>query len=333
MVDTVRLDELFEVKRGHEAVAGKFADGPIAFVGSSGVNNGVTKRVSLANQKIIPFDPGQITVAMSGSVLATFVQMEPFICGGRMSVLSPRKRMTHEELLYYSAAISMNKVRYGYGRKADRTFASLQLPATPPDWVHDYSVDTILGEFDKAMVERDNDAGTADQNIDTSDWVEFRIGDLFDIKRGNVKDIKGLASGDVPVVSAKETNNGVAERADVVPQFGRNTLSVAMTGSVGYFAVQPEPWSGTGNTAGLKLKEHYGRSATVLCLLAIATLARQEGVRFNYGRIFSMGRLEGVTIRLPAVLNENDDAVPDWDRLDKKMQELAFSRYVATDSP
>lgn len=333
MVDTVRLDELFEVKRGRSLNLEGLKSGDVSYVSSGSINNGVIGQVNLP-VGFNSISPGIITVARSGSVGFAAYHDVPVFVNENAFYLTPKKEYEPEDLLYYVMVLRNNSKRFGYGRPITAPkLSALQLPATTPDWVNDYSVDTILGDFDKAMVERESDAGTTDQSVDTSDWIEFRIGDLFDIKRGNVKGTKGLVSGDVPVVSAREADNGVAERADVVPQFEGNTLSVAMTGSVGYFAVQSEPWSGTGNTAGLKLKEHYGGSATVLCLLAIATLARQEGVRFNYGRIFSMGRLEGVTIRLPAVLNENDDTVPDWDRLDKKMQELAFSRYVATDSP
>lgn len=331
MVDTVRLDELFEVKRGRSLNFEGLESGDVSYVSSGSVSNGVIGQVNLPDG-FNSISPGVITVARSGSVGFAAYHDVPIFVNENAFYLTPKKEYVPEDLLYYAMALRDNSKRFGYGRPITAPkLSALQLPATPPDWVHDYRVDTILGEFDKAMVERENDADTAEQAIDTSDWVEFRIGDLFDIKRGNVKGIKGLASGDVPVVSAKETNNGVAQRADVVPQFDAGTISVSVNGAVGYATVQQKPWSGTGDVMALLL--HGDHEPTVLAKLAVCTLIREEGQRFGYARKLNQGRLENMTVRLPVMLNESGDVMPDWDRLDEKMQELAFSRYVATDSP
>ena len=338
MVDTVRLDELFEIGKG--VAPSRFAsveDEP--FEGSVALLRPASSQMSTLVGWVDPgehsyYESGVIHFSANGdgSHTFTYVSIFDFIPTNNALALIPKTNMSLNEKLFYAMSITANRPRFSYGRiPQGERLASLQLPASPPDWVHDYRVDTILGEFDKAMVERENDADTADQNIDTSEWVGFRIGDLFDIKRGNVKGIKGLASGDVPVVSAKETNNGVAQRADVVPQFDAGTISVSVNGAVGYATVQQKPWSGTGDVMALLL--HGEHEPTVLAKLAVCTLIREEGQRFGYARKLNQERLENMMVRLPAVLDESGDVTPDWDRLDEKMQELAFSRYVATDSP
>lgn len=338
MVDTVRLDELFDIGKGvapskFDSVKSESFEGSVALLRPAyRQGNTLIGYVDPGGYEVYPEETLFVSTNGEGSHSYAYVAEQPFLCNNDVSPLVARSPMTLNEKLFYAMAITANRPRFGYARKPKgERLASLQLPATPPDWVHDYSVDAILGEFDKAMVERENDAGSADQKIDTSDWVEFRIGDLFDIKRGNVKGIKGLTFGDVPVVSARETDNGVAQLASVTPQFDAGTISVSVNGAVGYATVQQKPWSGTGDVMALLL---YGEhEPTVLAKLAVCTLIREEGQRFGYARKLNQERLENMTVRLPAVLDESGDVTPDWDRLDEKMQELAFSRYVATDSP
>lgn len=328
MVDTVRLDELFEVKRGRSLNFEGLMSGDVSYVSSGSISNGVIGQVNLP-VGFNSISPGVITVARSGSVGFAAYHDVPIFVNENAFYLTPKKEYEPEDLLYYVMVLRNNSKRFVYGRPITAPkLSALQLPAIPPDWVHDYSVDTILGEFDKAMVECKSDVDAVDQKIDTSDWVEFRIDDLFEIKRGDVKGIKGLVQGDVPVVSARETDNGVAQFASITPQFDAGTISVSINGAVGYATVQQNPWSGTRDVMALLLRGEC--EPTVLAKLAVCMLIREEGQRFGYARKLNQGRLENMTVCLPAVFDESGDVTPDWERLDAKMRELAFSQYVVT---
>ena len=186
----------------------------------------------------------------------------------------------------------------------------------------------LLGEFDKATVERKSDVDVVDQKIDTSDWVGFRIGHLFDIKRGTGYALTNLPEGNTPLISARESDNSIAIHADVPAKFEANTITVTTDGAVGYATVQDKPFDIASNARALIFKGEH--EPTVLAKFAVCTLIREEGQRFGYARKLNQERLENMTVRLPAVLDESGDVTPDWDRLDVKMRELAFSQYVVT---
>lgn len=65
--------------------------------------------------------------------------------------------------------------------------------------------------------------------IDTTYWKEFRVGMFFDFKRGKVKKLQSLQKGDVPVIAAARSNQGVAGCYDVEPLY-KEQLTISCNG-------------------------------------------------------------------------------------------------------
>jgi len=135
----IRLQEIFEPVYGVNLELNRLtldANG-INFVSRSGKNNGVSARVRRV-PGIEPISAGMLTVAGGGSVLETFVQLEPFYSGRDLYYLQPKANLTLPEKLYYCACIRANKYRYNYGRQANRTLKDLPIPDIDeiPEWVH-----------------------------------------------------------------------------------------------------------------------------------------------------------------------------------------------------
>ena len=74
------------------------------------------------------FPKGCITVAVSGSVMESFVQTEEFVTGYHIMVLTSLYDMSDELKLFYCHCLRMNKFKYSYGRQANITLPSLQVP-------------------------------------------------------------------------------------------------------------------------------------------------------------------------------------------------------------
>lgn len=108
----------------------------IPFVGRSDRNNGVTARVALS-PGVTPNPAGTLSVAGGGSVLATFLQLEPYYSGRDLFFLTALEPMTDSQKLYYCACIRSNRYRYSYGRQANKTLKELLIPALDdvPQWV------------------------------------------------------------------------------------------------------------------------------------------------------------------------------------------------------
>jgi len=138
----------------------------------------------------------------------------------------------------------------------------------------------------------------------------FEIGKIFDVVSGRTSNLKLLAPGNTPFVSASEKNNGVTAYVDDNPTFPGNLITISRNGSVCEAFFQPEPFCASLDDIrvlipkGFKLNKYIG--------LFLCTVIRQEKFRYTYGRKFGTGRIRETLIELPA---KNEDE-PDWDWID-----------------
>lgn len=106
----------------------------VNFVSRTRANNGVSARI-LPPNTVKPSSPGTLTVALGGSVLETFLQPFPYVCGRDVAVLTPKQALSEQELLWFALCIRKNRYRFNYGRQANRTLAQLRIPDSAPLWV------------------------------------------------------------------------------------------------------------------------------------------------------------------------------------------------------
>ena len=149
----IAISELFSVTYGVNFELNRMTldSSGIPFVGRSDRNNGVTARVSPI-PGVVPNPAGTLSVAGGGSVLATFLQFEPYYSGRDLFYLTPHLVMSDSQKLYYCACIRANRYRYSYGRQANKTLKDLLIPDldSMPDWVDD-GLDRVLSDFTKRI--------------------------------------------------------------------------------------------------------------------------------------------------------------------------------------
>lgn len=152
-IGQVPLYSLFEIRHGNSFDFNKMVKAPmgehsIAFIRRSGERNGLVAFVEKVGD-IEPYESGLITVALGGSALSSFVQPRPFYTAQNVDVLRPLSTMSLDVKLYYCLCIEANRFRYStYGREANRTLKTIQVPALDhiPSWVNGVSK-TAIGEF------------------------------------------------------------------------------------------------------------------------------------------------------------------------------------------
>lgn len=138
---TTTVGALFDVIYGTnmELVALKKGIGgnSINFVSRTSKNNGISAKV-IPVKNIKPIKGPVLSVAGGGSVLETFLQLEPFYSGRDLFYLKPKISMTEDELFFYCTCIRANMFRYSYGRQANKTLKELAIPdiSSIPDWVY-----------------------------------------------------------------------------------------------------------------------------------------------------------------------------------------------------
>lgn len=151
--ERVPVEALFEVVYGSNLELNKMhqdASG-INFVSRTSKNNGVAARVK-AVDGLTPIEGGVLTVAGGGSVLETFLQLDPFYSGRDLYYLKPRIGLSVDELLFFCTCIRANMFRYSYGRQANRTLKALLIPALEsiPKWVYGGSA-AVIEEIEKEI--------------------------------------------------------------------------------------------------------------------------------------------------------------------------------------
>lgn len=315
MTDLNKIQELFDIEYGNQLDKNKMTEDPegINFVSRSSSDLGVDGRVQKIPE-VVPYSPGLITVTLGGTyVLSAFVQPKRFYTAQNIKVLTPKRPMTFNQKVYYCLAISSNRFRFtSHGREANKTFDDILVPSpcAVPKWVDEVSLETPT----KACIASD------DITLDVRNWKIFRLGDVFEIKKGRRLTRANMEEGTVPFVGAIDSNNGYREFVDVTPNHEGNTISVNYNGSVAEAFYQPTPFWASDDVNVL-----YPRfKMTAMSGLFICTLIKMERYRFNYGRKWRLERMVDAGIRLPVT----DTGEADWAFAERLMGSLPYSGHI-----
>jgi hypothetical protein len=312
-----KVCDLFDVAYGVNLELNALSKSPdgVNFVSRTGKNNGVSARVREV-PGISPIPAGTISVAGGGSVMASFLQTEPYYSGRDLYYLTPKSEMSVNVLLYYCACLRANKYRYSYGRQANRTLKDILIPSLDelPSWVHDFNPDVFVGS-EKPLV------AAAAPTLSTDSWGSFKLGELFDIRKGKRLTKANQTPGDTIFIGAIDGNNGVSGRVGQPAIHDGKTITVNYNGNgVADAFYQPEPfWASDDVNVLYPTFEMSPFVALFLC-----TIIRKEKFRFNYGRKWHLERMERSEIRLPVT----DAGAPDWEFMEKYVKSMQFSSKV-----
>lgn len=151
--------------------------------------------------------------------------------------------------------------------------------------------------------------------IDTNDWKEFVVGDLFDAERGKIGVMRGLSDGRVPVIAAAGCNQGIAGYYDVdAPYMDKLTVSCNGVGCgstfyhIGLFNC---------NGDAMVLTEKFKMSEPIGLMLA-SILNSMLTQKYSYTEKLSPDKIKFEIIKLPAT----SDGQPDWDYMERYMREV-----------
>ncbi len=223
-----RVDEIFAVRYGHSLQLNRLRqveppDG-VNFIGRAMHHNGVTARV------VPPADvalgmAGELTVALNGNgVLSTFVQPEPFVTAFHVAILAPLdNEMSLSAKLWWARCILANRYRFSYGRQANRSLSTLELPAEVPRFV----AESILPDFTAAK----GAAGEATSLPNPSRWGRWDLGELFELRKGHRITKRRREKGPTPFVGAAMRNNGITDWFRGEPEFPSGAITVPYNGN------------------------------------------------------------------------------------------------------
>lgn len=161
-------------------------------------------------------------------------------------------------------------------------------------------------------------------NLNTSEWKEYRLGDLFEIKKGKRLTSEDQTEGTTPYIGAIDSNNGVSNYIGQAPIHEGNTISLSYNGSVGQAFYQPIPFWATDDVNVL-----YFRDKTISfnrnMALFICTILKQEQYRYCYGRKWVLDSMNETMVKLPT-----KDGKPDWSYMEKYISSLKSRAVTST---
>lgn len=300
-------------------------------------NNGVTAHVSFLDD-VIPQKAGLISVAGGGSVLSTFLQNQPFYSGRDLYILDPIDEISDEVKLFIITVIKQNKYKYCYGRQANKTLPDivLMLPSTTegkPDYAY---MEKYIKSLHYKPLTTNNKPNLSDLRL--QEWMRFKLGDLFLIKKGKRLTSVEQTDGDTVYIGAVDSNNGVTNHIGQEPIHEGNTISISYNGSVGEAFYQPEPYWATDDVNAL-YSTYEGFNKYIG--LFMASVIRHEKYRFCYGRKWTLENMKNTEICLPVkrdannvpVVDDNKEFseegyIPDWDFMESYIKNLPYGDRV-----
>lgn len=324
----------------------------VNFISRTGVNNGLDLKVDLV-EDIPPYKEGSITLALGGSTGACYFQPEPFYTGQNVAVLMEREPVTIYAKLFITCLI-MNECKYkfiAFGRELNthiRKDFSIFLPVCYEigkdgkkipklDNNFIYSGDGYIPDFAfmekyikslhckpvTTKVHKNNNR----LEINTKEWHEFVLGDIFGIKKGKRLVKADHTDGKTPYIGATDSNNGLANYIGQPPLHDGNTITLSYNGSVGEAFYQPEPFWATDDVNVLYFKKENGVEFNRFIALFICTILRKEKYRYSYGRKWILENMESSVIKLPSVFKDGE-ILPDFGYMEKYIKQLYYSDRI-----
>ena len=102
----------------------------------------------IPDEKLFPAETLYVSTDGQGSHTYSYVSTFEFVPNSNVSVLTPRRKMSLQEKLYYAQCITNNRYKFSYGRKpkGDR-LKSVLIPEYPPQYVTSYTSDKVVDSF------------------------------------------------------------------------------------------------------------------------------------------------------------------------------------------
>lgn len=308
----MKVNELFHLHSGNDFELINMTESNrsnINFISRKSGDNGVASHVDLYKEKE-PFPAGWITVALSGSVLSSFVQLKPFYTAFHISVLEPINEMTLQEKLYYCMCIKFNNYRYNYGRQANKTLKDIKLPAEIPYWVYKTKIEHIKTNIKKKK-----------HLFDTTIWKEFRLASLFKPIRGKRLTKLNRIQGNIPFITAGYENEGLAEKiGNSEVELYSNKVTIDMFCNSFYRGYN---FACDDNIIVLCEKEDIP-TINEYTGLFIATIINKEHYKYAFGRQYRQKNFYKHLLKLPVT----HSGKPDWHFMENYIKSLPFADKV-----
>lgn len=296
----------------------------VNFISRTAFNNGVSAKVDRINN-ISPYSEGCLTIALGGSIGATFFQDKPFYTAQNIAVIQFKENISYLAKLYLCQIIKFevkNKFR-AFGRELNKhikTDFKIELPVNSdgcPDW--QFMEEYISSLRYKRITTKIKGSPL---NLNTDSWKEYKLDYLFNFSKGRRLTKEDIIPGNINFLGAVSENNGVREKIETEYYWEPNCITVNYNGSVGEAFYQSEPFWASDDVNVLYAKNFWKMNKYIAMFLI--TIIKAERYRFGYGRKWTMEKMKETTIRLPGLI----DGSPDFTYMENYIKSLPYSDRI-----
>ena len=317
-----KISDIFNVIKGTRLTKANMEDGDIRFVGSSALNNGETHRIG-NTEHLHPANT--ITVCYNGSVGETFYQNERFWASDDVNVLYPKFEMNEFVAMFICPIIKTVGKKYAFidkWKQDDMKEEPIKLPVDKdgvPDWLYMENYMRTIMDESVEFIERLRRADKGKRKIDTKEWGEFKITELFDLSlpKGDIQ-VKKVEDGDVPLITPSAVNNGLIQKIDIKSEstlYKAGSLTVDMFGNAYY---QPEDFFVTAHGhVNVLLPQNFTLNEYTGAFVSSAIHSMFFG-KYGFSDMCTQKVLKEEKISLPVTMKLE----PDWQYMESYMQNL-----------
>ncbi len=337
---------LFNIHAGKYHYKNEYSAGNTPYVSASNVNNAISGYINLE-----PDFKGNCIVA--GKVGCTaFYQKNDFCATSDVNIFVPKFKLNQYMGLFIVSVLNKSEnYKWRYGRQCrvgDSRNIIIKLPVcyemdkygnkipkqddkciySDEGYIPDFA---FMENYIKSLHSKPITTKVRKNNnylkINTDEWHEFILGDIFDIKKGKRLTKADQTEGKTPYIGATDSNNGLANYIGQPPIHDGNTITLSYNGSVGEAFYQPEPFWATDDVNVLYFKKENGVEFNKFIALFICTILKKEKYRYSYGRKWVLENMKNTIIKLPAILNDGK-AFPDFKYMESYIKQLFYSDRI-----
>lgn len=327
------LKDVFpEIQRGRRLRKADHIEGHQPYVSSKGINNGLDGYVG--NKEKVRIFKNCLTLANSGSVGSCFYQSFAFVASDHVTKLD-NKKLDKYTNLFISNIASRIGPKYSFNREInDKRIRreKILLPVNhkgEPDYEfmeqymrHKEKVKvTEYQDFIQTRLKQlKNTPKTV--SINEKKWIDFKIVDIFKPTRGNQNKMASLLEGKIPLVSAKNGNNGLKSFVTLNEKktYPKESLTLNNDGDggAGFSYYQPFDYLLDSHVTSLVPQKTMSKHS----MLFISRCITKQRNRFGHGYAINNNRLKAFKIMLP--VNKNNK--PDYDYMENYMKNLEYKK-------
>jgi Type I restriction modification DNA specificity domain len=310
------IEDVFEIKSGKRLTKADMVSGDIPFVGATDSNNGITEFIANKNSSL---DENVLGVNYNGSVVYNFYHSYEAVFSDDVKRLCFREiKGNMYSFLFVKALIMQQKSKYEYGYKFNGARMKRQkilLPVTSKgnpdyDFMEKYmrqKEEELLKSLKQKILLKIKNSKQDIQKLNSEiEWREFKLSELFDFVKGDQNNMAGTVTGNVPLVSAKKSDNGYKDFAlqtKKLYQGNSLTLNNDGDGGAGISYYQPINYLLDSHVTALYPKNKLNKYA----LLYISRCITAQREKFGHGYSINNQRLKVFRLMLPVTKQGSPD--------------------------